>query len=281
MLGSRTPATLLGMKRRIVLDKKIGSTPLETLTAWKQANDTYADVPAAYAGRLDPMASGKLLILLGDECKKQPRYTGLDKEYEVSVLLDVASDTGDTLGIPDYQGYESDPYIARIREALEEEIGSRSHQYPAYSSKTVNGTPLFLHALRGTLHTIEIPTHTETIHEIYLDGVRHLPKDTVAAYIEQALRTVPRDDAPSKVEGADFRQDEIRAAWRDLFVNMPERSFTIIKLRVVCGSGAYMRTLAERVGRTLGTSALALSIHRTRIGTYRTLGPLRFFLPSF
>ncbi len=269
------------MKRFVVLDKKIGQTPLETLTLWKAEHPAYADVRCAYAGRLDPMASGKLLVLLGDECKRQKHYTGLDKEYEVSILLDVSSDTGDTLGIPTYGESESDPYDARVNEALELEIGSRTHQYPAYSSKTVNGIPLFLHALRGTLHTIEIPTHTETIHEIYYDGKRHMPRDTIAAYIEQALRTVPRDDAPSKTEGADFRQDDIREKWRELFGTIDDRSFTILKLRVVCGSGAYMRTLAERVGRSLGTRALALSIHRTRIGKYRSIGPFRFFFPSY
>ncbi len=269
------------MKRYVVLDKKIGRTPLETLNEWKAAHPQYRELPAAYAGRLDPMASGKLLVLLGDECKHQKRYTGLDKEYVVSVVLDLSTDTGDTLGLPTYGELESNPYRARIVEALRAELGSRTHAYPAYSSKTVNGTPLFLHALRGTLHTIEIPTHTETIHHITLEQLYHLPTENVSAYIQKALSVVPKDDAPSKVEGADFRQDEIRAAWHALFTSMPERTFVVLKLRVACGSGAYMRSLAERIGRTLGTTALALSIHRTKIGTYRTLGPLRFFFPSF
>ncbi|RTK96853.1 MAG: hypothetical protein EKK59_10130 [Neisseriaceae bacterium] len=269
------------MKRFVVLDKKIGETPLMALTAWKHAHPAYQDVPAAYAGRLDPMASGKLLVLLGDTCKEQSRYTGLDKEYEVSVLLDVESDTGDTLGIPSYGGLESHPYRARILEALAAELGSRSHEYPPYSSKTVNGTPLFLHALRGTLHTITIPTHTETIHAITLVHAYQADSDFIRNYIQEALSSVPRDDSPSKELGADFRQDAIRAAWQELFDTMPARTFVVLKLRVVCGSGAYMRTLAERIGRTLGTSALALSIHRTKVGTYRRLGPIHFFLPSF
>ncbi len=88
------------MKRFVVLDKKIGQTPLEALTLWKQAHPKYANMPATYAGRLDPLASGKLLVLLGEECKRKDTYTGLDKEYEVSILLDLATDTGDLLGIP-------------------------------------------------------------------------------------------------------------------------------------------------------------------------------------
>ena len=89
------------MKRFIVLEKKV-ETPLMAIQAWKKACPAYADVLASYAGRLDPMASGKLLILLGEECKRQRAYTDLDKAYEIEVLLDVGSDTGDALGVPAY-----------------------------------------------------------------------------------------------------------------------------------------------------------------------------------
>lgn len=269
------------MLRYIVLDKAIGQTPLEALHEWKREHPDYLEVPASYAGRLDPMASGKLLVLLGNECKRQKHYTGLDKEYEVSILLDLATDTGDVLGLPTYSNKQTEPLPSSVKEVLAEEIGTRTHKYPVYSSKTVAGIPLFLHALRGTLGDIEIPTHSETILGIDLIDLHHLPADAVYGYISQALRVVPRDDAPSKKEGADFRQDEIREAWQLLFAHIPERTFTIIKIRVVCGTGTYMRSLAERVGHALGTTALAVSIHRTKIGKRRTLGPISFFNPSF
>jgi tRNA pseudouridine55 synthase len=268
------------MKRYVVLDKKIGETPLEALGIWRSLHPAYKSVKATYAGRLDPMASGKLLILLGEECKKKFAYTGLDKEYEVSVLLDISTDTGDTLGLPVYRGQAANPSSKDILEVLRNEVGTRSHQYPSYSSRTVGGIPLFLHALRGTLDSIEVPSHTESIHQIRLISCTSVASVTVAAYVEQALKTVPRDDAPTKVLGADFRQDEIRSAWRSLFHNMPERNFIVLKVRVGCGSGAYMRTLAERIGRSLGTSAVAVSIHRTKIGTHHILGPFSFFFPS-
>ncbi len=254
------------MKKFVVLNKKIGETPLEALNKWRALRPTYKAVPATYAGRLDPMASGKLLILLGEECKKKDAYTGLDKEYEVSVLLDIATDTGDLLGLPMYTGNDTAPSRHDIAQACKNEIGTNSQQYPAYSSKTVRGTPLFMHALRDTLLPNEIPTHMESIYSIkVLDVYRHAD-NTVQGYITQALRTVPRDSNPKKEAGKDFRQDDIREAWDELFARMPARYFTIIKIRVTAGTGTYMRTLAERIGETLGTSACALSIHRTRIG---------------
>ncbi|MEK7511212.1 MAG: hypothetical protein AAB582_03180 [Patescibacteria group bacterium] len=262
------------MKARVIIEKKIGETPLEALSAWKVANPIYANIPASYAGRLDPIASGKLLILLGDECKKQDRYTGLDKEYEVEVLLDCGSDTGDVLGLPLYVGKETHPATREVASVLSSVSGTHPLPYPAFSSKTVNGKPLFLHSLEGTIDTIEIPVHDETIYRIKLLERIEVSKDSLLARIDALVSSAPRSDEPSKVLGADFRQDTIRAQWTDLFASMPTRTFTILRLRATCASGTYMRTLAERIGKELGTNGLALSIHRTKIGRF---GPLGFW----
>lgn len=255
------------MKRFVVLDKKIGHTPLETITLWKQAHPKYASLPATYAGRLDPLASGKLLVLLGEECKRKDAYTGLDKEYEVSILLDLATDTGDLLGMPRSCEQSVPPSKKEILRVLNEQLGTRSHAYPLFSSKTVDGVPLFMHALNGT--EVTAPTHPETIHRIVLRDIRSEDSETIQAYIEKALSVVPRDDRQSKGLGQDFRQDAIRTAWTSLFDSAAKRDYCVIRVRVVCGTGTYMRTLAERIGESLGTLAVAASIHRTRIGIYK------------
>lgn len=256
------------MRTHVVLNKTVGQTPLQAIERWKTENPLYKDIAACYAGRLDPMASGKLLVLLGDECKRQERYHGLDKEYEIEVLLDIKTDTGDILGMPNYNGTESRPDTREIRRTLGAEQGSKHVVYPAYSSKTVNGKPLFMYALEGTLDSIEIPTHTETIYHINLLRQEQMPAAELHARIRSSLQDIPRSQDASKALGADFRQDAVRGAWEELFSTLPERSFAVLSLRVTCGTGTYMRTLAERLGDALGTTALALSIHRTRIGTY-------------
>ena len=64
------------MKKWVVKEKQIGETPLEVAENYRKEAELAADVSIAYAGRLDPMASGKVLLLLGDECKKQKDYFG-------------------------------------------------------------------------------------------------------------------------------------------------------------------------------------------------------------
>jgi tRNA pseudouridine55 synthase len=251
------------MKRWVVLDKKIGRTPLETIQQWKARHSRYADVPASYAGRLDPMASGKLLVLLGDECKQQDAYTKLDKVYDIEVLLDVGSDTGDILGLIERTEQETIPARDEIQQVLRKEVGTHTIPYPIYSSKTVAGKPLFLYALEGTLDTIFIPTHEETIHRIKYRGSYTLSSEALQERIASLLALAPASDEPSKELGADFRIRDVRTSWHLLF--QQPRAYTVLKLRVSCGSGTYMRSLAARIGQSLGTHALALSIRRTKI----------------
>lgn len=207
-------------------------------------------------------------MLLGEECKRQKAYSDLDKEYEIEVLLDIGSDTGDVLGIPDYAHKESNVDSRTLTITLAREHGEHMRAYPTFSSKTVRGKPLFLHALEGTLNDIEIPIHLERIYDIQLQDSYTISGNELEERILKLLECVPRTSEPSKRLGEDFRVDTIRARWKLLFEMAGERSFVILRLKVICASGTYMRSLAGRIGESLGTKALALSIKRTKIGRF-------------
>lgn len=256
------------MRQFAVVDKKVGETPLAALQAWKKQNLKYADMLACYAGRLDPMASGKLLVLLGDECKRQRVYTKLDKEYEIEVLLFIGSDTGDVLGIPESAGKEIHPDKKILADALYKEQGAYIQTYPAFSSKTVHGKPLFLYALEGTISSVKMPKHIERMYRIRHQSSYMISGFELEAKVSRFLDQVPRTEEPSKQLGEDFRVDTVRAHWKSLFKTAQERNFLVLRLKVTCASGAYMRSLAGRIGTSLGTRALALSIKRTKIGKY-------------
>lgn len=256
------------MKKYITLEKIIGETPLETIHEWKREHPEYANVAASYAGRLDPMASGKLLVLLGDECKKQKHYTKLDKEYDIEILFDVGSDTGDALGLTTYAEKTFFTSTTMLKQVIAREVGKHMRPYPQFSSRPVNGKPLFLHVLEGTIGDITIPEHEEQIYRIVLQHIKTISAQDLALRIDDFLARTPTTDEPSKKLGADFRIADVRAGWKDIFARAGERNFIVASLRVTCGSGTYMRALAPRIGAALGTRALALSIHRTTIGKY-------------
>ena len=51
------------MQKVIVLSKKEVETPLQALEFFRAKHKEYKDLKMTYAGRLDPMASGVLVVL--------------------------------------------------------------------------------------------------------------------------------------------------------------------------------------------------------------------------
>jgi len=257
------------MPKYIVLEKAVGETPLSCAEKWRMEHPAYAGAPLAYAGRLDPMASGKLLVLIGEECKKQTEYHGLDKEYEFSVLFGIASDTHDVLGRLNTTSTVPEITEDTLQEIVDSLIGEISFPYPHFSAKTVQGKPLHMWTLEGRLDEIEIPTRTSTIYELELTKVETKPRQEVAAAALQKINTIPEVTDPRKALGNDFRREDVRGDWQDLATNFALPSeYTITHFRCVASSGAYMRTLATIIAEKLDTNGLAYHIHRTKIGHY-------------
>src|SRR3989344_5427873 len=140
------------MKKIIVLDKKEGETPLAALERFRKSIPKYKnakDVRMTYAGRLDPMASGLLLILAGDETKKKEKSLALTKEYDFTVLFGFSTDTYDILGKVTHSLIRGNSRIdleKKIKNNLKFFRGKFRQKYPSYSSKTVAGRPLFSYA---------------------------------------------------------------------------------------------------------------------------------------
>jgi tRNA pseudouridine(55) synthase len=273
------------MQKYVVLEKEIGETPLSCAERWRATKPDMLGVPLSYAGRLDPMASGKLLVLIGDECKNQTDYHGLDKEYKFSVLFGIASDTHDVLGrlstegSINYQGVTliiaEIPMLKILKEKLEtmvsKLIGDITFPYPLFSAKTVQGKPLHTWTLEGRLDEIEIPTRTSTIYELELTKIETKPRQEVAVIALQKINTIPEVTDPRKALGADFRRADVRADWQEVATDFSlPAEYTIAHFRCVASSGAYMRTLATIIAEKLDTSGLAYHIHRTKIGRYNS-----------
>ncbi len=251
-----------------LLDKKVGETPLETLEDWRKSLPELVSTPIAYAGRLDPMASGQLLVLIGEECKNQTEYHDLDKEYKVGILFGVSSDSGDVLGLVS-ENTNREVIEEKLREILLELIGSIEFPYPIFSSKTVQGKPLHTWTMENRLHEITIPTRKSDIFKLSLDRLYTQTRSEVTQNALNKIELIPPVTDPRKALGNDFRRPEVRVAWKKFKENGNESDiFYIADITCICSSGTYMRTLAEEVAKKLNTFGLAYSIHRTVIGRY-------------
>ena len=259
------------MNPYVVLHKEVGQTPLQCLETYKAAHERLWGVPMAYAGRLDPMAEGKLLILIGDECKVQEKYHSLDKEYEFEVLFGAASDTADVLGLISTCTVPSIEKSA-LKKAIKKLEGHVELPYPHFSSKTVQGKPLHVWKLEGKINEIQIPTKRSHIYTLDLTQLRTIAAQEVYVHASEKIETIPKVTDERKALGNDFRRVDVRLSW-DTFINNvePEAPYYIASFTCIASSGTYMRTLAELIANELHTCGLAYSINRTKIGRYKKL----------
>ncbi len=250
------------MKNIIILNKKEGETPLETLEGFRFKNKIYKDTKMTYAGRLDPMASGLLIVLAGEETKNKEKYLALDKEYEFEVIFGFATDTYDILGkIISAQKYTSDKKITEkeIKNNLKSFIGKFTQKYPIYSSKTVNGKQLFQYARSG--EDVELPKREVNVKSLKFIKLRSISSNKLLSNIGKRIK---------KVNG-DFRQKEILKLW-DKYLRTSTTKYTVVSFKIKCSSGTYVRGIADSLGGKMGVPALAFSIKRTKIGKWTKSG---------
>ena len=253
------------------------------LDRFRQENTWVGDMPLAYAGRLDPMAEGKLLVLIGDECKNQKAYHGLDKEYEFEVLLGIKSDTGDVLGLVEDDTNVQNATSAELNAAARQLTGTHTFPYPVFSSKTVNGKPLFLWALEKRLDEIEIPYIDVKIYALRYGEMRAVTKQELQDAVCKKIARLPTVVEESKALGADFRRSAVLAGWSKILDSYSNNhTFQIVRFTCICSSGTYIRTLSEEFAKNMGTKGLAYSIKRTRIGRYqKVIGIRGFWLTTY
>lgn len=255
----------------INLYKRSGETPLQALDRLRADHPEYKDAVLSYAGRLDPLASGVLLVMVGDANKNRDEHLGLSKEYEVEILFGVSTDTYDVLGLITDTAKEGqlEQYENSLTEAVKDSfkkiISKGELPYPPYSSRPVNGKPLFEWAREGRLGEIEIPKQKGKINDIQFLGIKKVKADSVRETIRSSIESVH----------GDFRQEEISQKW-DSYFDHAHRDFSIINIKVTSESGVYMRSLAHEIGVVIGLPALAFSIIRTKAGNYKLEESLGF-----
>jgi len=121
---------------------------------------------AGHTGTLDPLATGLLLVCLG-ECTK---FAGVpleaDKTYEAVVRLGLATDSGDAEGAPVFEG-PVDGCLDRLPEVLGQFRGRFEQLPPMFSALKHDGRPLYAYARAGT----EVPRALRPVRVDWLEIV--------------------------------------------------------------------------------------------------------------
>lgn len=91
-----------------------------------------------HTGTLDPLATGLMLVVIGDYTKRAQEFSKLDKTYEVTLKLGETSTTGDDEGAKTKISARK-PAKDVVRAAVEHFIGKIEQVPPAFSAIKVDG----------------------------------------------------------------------------------------------------------------------------------------------
>ncbi len=246
------------MSKVLNIYKPIGLTPLQLVDQYKALHPSTDKV--SYMGRLDPLAHGVILLLVGDINKQREQFLDLDKTYLFKIWLGIETDSYDLLGelTTDRWKSPSNDWQEQLKKFISQNTGSITQNYPPYSSKPVKGHALFWWAKQGRLNEIDIPNKVVQINTFRLIN---------QSITNQLTATQTAIDKIGLVIG-DYRQGTSIDKWQKLAEVSSDKEAIELELEIECTSGTYVRELVHNLGLFLGCGAVVVEINRTKMGEY-------------
>ena len=122
-----------------------------------------------HAGTLDPLATGLMIMLIGKATKVSQFLISLDKAYEGTFKLGVETDSQDSDGeVVETKDLPENLSEETIGNAMKEFLGDQYQTPPMFSTKKINGIPLYKMARKGK--TVEREPRVIRINELSLQG---------------------------------------------------------------------------------------------------------------
>lgn len=138
-------ATLPQQHGVLVLDKPKGPTSAKCLSAIKRLGQK----KIGHAGTLDPMATGVLVVLLGEATKLAGYVMDGEKTYLGTLRLGETTDTYDAEGTVTATAPWEQVTAEALTEAIEAWRGESRQEVPPYSAAKHQGRPLYELARKG------------------------------------------------------------------------------------------------------------------------------------
>jgi tRNA pseudouridine55 synthase len=177
----------------LLIDKPAGMSSFGVVARVRRQLSQQAGkkIKVGHTGTLDPFATGLMIIVVGEYCKRAGEFSKLDKTYEATLRLGQTSSTGDPEGeiteVSDRQ-----PTREEIEKVLGQFRGQIQQTPPAFSAIKINGQRAYKLARAGK--TVDMPVRTVTIHQLELIGYDY-PEVKIVCHVSSGtyIRTLAED----------------------------------------------------------------------------------------
>ena len=212
------------------------------------------NLKVGHAGTLDPLATGVLLVCIGDACKRAQELQDHPKEYIARIRFGATTPSYDLEKDVD----RTFPYEHITRESvlavLPSFLGEQEQVAPLFSAKSVDGVRAY--ELARKLYR---SGRSSELDSAALDTLQRnkivISELELLDFSDSSLPATPQDDissASSRINVADTSA-----------LGLPEAV-----IRIACSKGTYIRAFARDLGEALGSGAHLSGLIRSRSGSF-------------
>jgi len=219
-------------------NKQIGETMGELLIKFKLEYGI-TDSKVAFAGRLDPLAYGKVILLTDSDIYQKDNYCARSKIYQCDIIQGIQTDTFDIMGFPQLSEYPFNTIFDNVNNI------EYIQEYPPYSSQFVtdiNGIkrPLW-YCTKHNIKYNEVPTKLIKLHS----GIQISSYEKTTSELYELI-----NNRITQVRSPTFRQVEILEEWKKLLFSEHFENNNIIKIsrwEFTISSGGYIRYIGNKM----------------------------------
>lgn len=221
------------------------------------------NLKVGHAGTLDPLATGVLLVCIGNATKQAQSFQDHDKEYLAGIMFGATTPSYDREKDIDRRFPYEHISEEAVAEVLPSFLGTHEQIAPLFSAKSVDGVRAYEMARRmykqsagtssGDFDTAALSILQKsmiTIHSISLES-----------FVPSALLTGA--GSPKTVEDTSSS-----ASSRINVIDTSALGLPVATVRIACSKGTYIRAFARDIGEALGSGAFLNSLCRTRTGEF-------------
>lgn len=240
------------MNGLVIVDKPTGCTSHDVVQRVRRA---LKQKSVGHAGTLDPLATGVLVVAVGEGTKLVSHLQSDDKRYQVTIALGVETDSLDADGEATETAEVPPLDLATVAQAVQAFIGRHPQEAPKLSAIKVGGRPLHRRTRQG--EDVEAPVREVELYSVTVDAVGpaeitlslHCGKGfyvrSLARDLARALGTLGHVKALRRTTSGAFGLD--RALYGD-GLTLEAVAERLIPLRDACGALRRVDLTDEGVG---------------------------------
>jgi len=228
-----------------------------------------------HGGTLDPLATGKLLILTGRDTKLAEKYLNHEKTYEFTLLLGAHTSSGDLEQIIEEDNAFAIPSEEAIKTAVNHFEGEYEQIVPQYSAVKQQGKALYRDAVKMDIPEEVLPTRLVKIPSIEVNKRETLSHQELKQKLEGLLKLLNESFA-----GAQKLNEELTGRQSGKYGNvhrgieqaliqnietLKQKEYCLVSVTATVSKGTYIRSLADDIAKRLGTRGLVFELRRTGV----------------